>query len=466
MNHDGMENANNVRSTFAQCFAISGACFVQAGFGAEWISPTIIIGALINSTKHVQQESMVITSDQASWLGSLLYLSTPLGSMMSSVTLTRLGHKKCMILTNIPFIIALLMFYYSKNIETLYACSVLMGLSMGYAGGPCTAYITEVCEPKLRGALTSVQNVFFYFGSLFPSTLYAYTKDWRLTMIITSIIPIITIAILLMTPDSPIWLLTRDKSEKAHHMLSKLRGWVPNEKCVNEFHEMVVYTTVETSDKMKPTSIWKLLLQPNVLRPFRLLIFYFLFTNILSGAQYTPYLVEVFTKFGVQNVEWTITIYVALSTTGGILTIFAVNRCGKRMMTLSTLLVGSVCYTAIGFIGTSNPTLEPAKSWTILVLFLVTIFVSSFGMSPLAWVILGEIFPIQTRNITCSICSSLSYIISFVLIKFYPDLEDLVGFYNGFLVFGTMGLFGCVYFYLYLPETENKTLQEIEECFK
>lgn len=34
------------------------------------------------------------------------------------------------------------------------------------------------------------------------------------------------------------------------------------------------------------------------------------------------------------------------------------------------------------------------------------------------------------------------------------------------LLFGSIGLFGLVYIYFYLPETEKKTLLEIEENFK
>jgi len=50
--------------------------------------------------------------------------------------------------------------------------------------------------------------------------------------------------------------------------------------------------------------------------------------------------------------------------------------------------------------------------------------------------------------------------------KYYPDYSHLVEFYNVFTINGIIGLFGFIYFYFYLPETENKTLQEISEFFK
>lgn len=127
-----------------------------------------------------------------------MYLCTPLGSLLSSLVLGRLGHKNCMIITNIPYLVSQIMFFYAENVETMYACSIMMGLSVGFSGGPFSAYIGEVCEPKLRGALMSATNVFFFSGSLLFATIYAITRQWRLTVLINMAIPIITIAILCM----------------------------------------------------------------------------------------------------------------------------------------------------------------------------------------------------------------------------------------------------------------------------
>lgn len=74
----------------------------------------------------------------------------------------------------------------------------MMGLSVGFSGGPFTAYIGEVCEPKLRGALMSATNVFYFSGSLLFISIYAITRQWRLTVLINMAVPIITIAILLI----------------------------------------------------------------------------------------------------------------------------------------------------------------------------------------------------------------------------------------------------------------------------
>lgn len=130
--------------------------------------------------------------------GSLLYLCTPFGCVLSSLVLNRLGHKNCMIITNIPHLLSQIMFYFAEDVMTLYAGSIMMGLSVGFSGGPFSAYVGEVCEPKLRGALMSATNVFYYGGFLLYTTVYAITKQWRLTVLINMLVPIITIFILFM----------------------------------------------------------------------------------------------------------------------------------------------------------------------------------------------------------------------------------------------------------------------------
>lgn len=463
-----MDLNNNLRS-----LALAGPCFIQIGIGIELTCSTIIIGALANDKN--KNGLQPLTDEQASWFGSLLFLFTPLGSALSSLTLNRFGHKTCMIITNIPFIVSQIMFFYANSIETLYACSMLMGLSVGYSGGPSSSYVGEVCEPKLRGALMSATNVFYYVGSLLFTLIYAITLEWRLTVLIGMSIPIATVVILFMTPQSPMWLLTKGESLKAQRTLGKLRGWPSQETFSSkEFKEMIAYTSSvvydeddNETDQKGETDSWGQLLRPEVYRPFRLLFVYIFFANLLSGIQYGPYLVLVFTQFGAPvNVEFTLAFSVFLSTIGGVMTIFLISKLGKRFLTFSTLSICSICYILIGLIGVYTTNSTPTTSWLILILFLTTTFMSSLGIMPIAWVLLSEIFPMKSRNITCSAGSAIGYVIDFFLIKYFPELSNLVNFYNTFTLFGISGLFGTVYFYFYLPETENKTLQEISEFFK
>lgn len=140
---------------------------------------------------HINRSSRVHT-------GSLVFLFSLLGSLLSSLVLKRFGHKVCMIITNVPFMMSLAMLFYAENVPALYTSSILMGLSVGFSGGPFTSYLGEICEPKLRGAMMAATNVFFFSGYLMFTMVSIQTDDWRHTVLITSAIPVVTVAVLIV----------------------------------------------------------------------------------------------------------------------------------------------------------------------------------------------------------------------------------------------------------------------------
>ncbi|XP_060841084.1 facilitated trehalose transporter Tret1-like isoform X2 [Rhopalosiphum padi] len=452
------------------CWAVSGVWLLQIELGMQVITSTIVIGALENNASRDENEFLTITSEEASWFGSLSNLLTPLGNVLSTLLLDLLGHKKCMILANMPCLVAQIMLYFATNVKILYVCSILMALSIGFMSAPSLGYLGEVCEPKLRGSLSSTMTIFYYVGTIILTMLYSVTKQWRLTVIMSMVFPIITIIILLTIPDSPMWLLAKGKHLKAHTNLRKLRGNVSYDKCENEFQEMIRYNMPSNNDKShqkENTNTWKQFFKPAVLRPFRLMMIYFFFKNLLCGLPLVPYLVSIFNKFGAPvNVEWTISFAMFLSIIGSLIAVFLIPKLGKRFLTLFTLSVCSVCYIIIGLIGIYWKNAQSITSWTILVLYLTTIFISSTGITPIAWTLITEIFPVKYKNILCNISSALFYVITFFMTKYYPEFSNVVEFYNAFTICGIFGLFGCIYFYFCLPETENKTLQEITAFFK
>lgn len=53
----------------------------------------------------------------------------------------------------------------------------------------------------------------------------------------------------------------------------------------------------------------------------------------------------------------------------------------------------------------------------------------------------------------------------FVSIKTYYDLEQCISLFGMICLYSVVGVIGTVFVYVFLPETEGKTLEEIEEHF-
>lgn len=80
--------------------------------------------------------------------------------------------------------------------------------------------------------------------------------------------------------------------------------------------------------------------------------------------------------------------------TGNVLTIFLINRLGKRFLSLGTMATCSVCYVCIGTVGHFFPP-SPTCSWIVITLFFTSTFSSSMGIMPVMWVLMGEVYPMK-----------------------------------------------------------------------
>lgn len=85
--------------------------------------------------------------------------------------------------------------------------------------------------------------------------------------------------------------------------------WFDDHRSFDQFIAFAVndHQWKNTMNAETDTSSWAQLLRPEVYKPFRLLMIYLFFANLLSGIQYGPFLVSIFTEFGAPvNVELTI----------------------------------------------------------------------------------------------------------------------------------------------------------------
>lgn len=474
-------NTNNfsygINSTIAQIVALTTSYLFSMKVGIDMMTPTIIIGAVTDKRNNTGYNPLSdISEEQTSWIGSLIYLFPPVGSVVVSFVQDRFGHRACMMVSNVSHLLSVAMLLLSEGPAGLYASSALMGFNVGFVTSFSLSYCGEVCEPKLRGTLTAVLNLFYFAGYLCITMLYAVTADWRISVLYTATLSLVNAVLLFKTPDSPMWLMSRGRTDEAKSTFNKLRGSVGEEKCAVEFRDMVRYTSEMNlknlpidGEKQEMSSIKDSLhrfIEPETMKPLRLLMIMIFFTNLLSGIPYTPYLISVFDTFQVSfHPAWATTMYTAFGVAGNVLTICSINKLGKRFLALCTMATCSVCYLSIGIVGNVLPS-SPVTSWIKIVLFFMSTFFSSMGIMPIIWILMCEIFPMRSKNVGAGLSSATYFILSFLMTKFYLDLEMITGFYNTFVLFGSLGLIGLMYLHFQLPETENKTLNEISEHFK
>ena len=116
--------------------------------------------------------------------------------------------------------------------------------------------------------------------------------------------------------------------------------------------------------------------------------------------------------------------------------------------------------------------LDAVGLWSLLgILFFIGSF--SLSMGPIVWVLLSEIFPNNARSVGMSIAVSVQWVANYLVSQFFPVIVDSEvnnsALFNGALPY--LLFIGCIsvgiFFTLrYVPETKNKSLEDIESLWK
>ncbi|KAK7932686.1 hypothetical protein PG985_003398 [Apiospora marii] len=103
------------------------------------------------------------------------------------------------------------------------------GAAIASAAGP--AYIVELAHPAYRGTMAGLYNIFWWFGSILAGwTTYGtelHMKDswaWRTPTVVQAGIPVVVMCFIMFFPESPRWLIHKDRAEEALAILAKYHG--------------------------------------------------------------------------------------------------------------------------------------------------------------------------------------------------------------------------------------------------
>jgi hypothetical protein len=104
--------------------------------------------------------------------------------------------------------------------------------------------------------------------------------------------------------------------------------------------------------------------------------------------------------------------------------------------------------------------------WVTTTLILVFIAANTCAFLALPAAILSEILPVKIRGVACGYIYGANDVLQFCVSKIYPWLKDTLGMHGVFLIFGINAVLCCIFFYLFLPETQGKSLPQIEQYFR
>ncbi|XP_066293694.1 organic cation transporter protein-like [Branchiostoma lanceolatum] len=306
--------------------------------------------------------------------------------------------------------------------------------------------VAEFVGPKERVKVGVLRPVFFAVGAMILAGVAFGVRDWRALQLAVSLPNLLFIPFYWWCPESPRWLLSRDK-EKAKELIQKMakmnRVDLPDHVFAEDPDD--VYDTKKEKDETpRSYTILDILRTPNTRKKSLILVFIW-FTNTLVyygiALNITDLSGDVYTNSLIASV---VEIPACLSL------LFLQERFGRKLPVFAYLLL-----TGIGLIVTAALPVGPGRVAVAMISrFCITGAFESTTIYTL------ELFPTVTRNIGMGFSSTASSIGSIVS-PFVWLLADLWR-PAPYILFGVMAVVAGLLCML-LPETKGEQLPQTLE---
>jgi len=137
---------------------------------------------------------------------------------------------------------------------------------------------------------------------------------------------------------------------------------------------------------------------------------------------------------------------------------FLMLRAGRRTLAMISGILSSVSALCIGILQ-----IEANVTFALIIIYAGGM---SFGFFALPSVMIGETQPSNIRGFACGYIYTMNDLLLAGFLKMYPWMSTVLQIHGLFLLFGISCAVCTIFLYLFLPETQGLTLQQIEDYFQ
>ena len=417
-----------------------------------------------------------------------------IGSALSGFLATNIGRKRSLIIAGLLFFISALgsmepefvFFHHGEPTYSLLlmfnAYRIIGGIGVGLASAICPMYIGEVAPSNIRGMLVSWNQFAIIFGQLVvyfvnffilgehiqplveemgkgiaainPAAQWTVTTGWRY-MFGSEAVPAGLFALLIcFVPETPRYLVSIGKDEKALTILSKINGSTKAARILQDIKDTMVVKT----EKLL-TYGWMCIFVGIMLSVFQQAV------GINAVLYYAP---RIFGDMGMEN-PMVITVFMGVvNILFTLVAIFTVEKWGRKPL----LIYGSLGM-ALGAFGVAvtfgHAGLELITATSIMVY--AASFMFSWG--PICWVLIAEIFPNTIRGGAVAIAVAFQWIFNFIVSSTFVPMFNMhltegddFGHWFTYGLYGIICMLAALFVWKLVPETKGKTLEDMTALWK
>lgn len=316
-----------------------------------------------------------------------------------------------------------------------------------------------MASKEIRGILTVFIQFSIELGILIAFTLGSILSLITFNVVCAILLIIFTICFMFL-PESPVYLIRKNRNEEAEKSIKLLRGAAYDAKAeIREFQD-----AFEQALK-GPKSSLKEIAKRETAKAFGIILCVFFFFQMSGINAVTFYTTAIFIDAGIEMDPSLATISLGIVM---VIATFATAAFVDRFGRVFLLIVSFVLMIA-GLVGIGTFfTIQNKADYNWLPLTSLCIFVIGFsaGIGPVPFVLLAEMFSSNAKKIIAPFAQTINFTMSFGIGLLFPYLVNNFG--NGltFFMFAGFCFVGLLFTIFVIPETKGKSLIEIQTLLR
>nr|AEE61928.1 unknown [Dendroctonus ponderosae] len=428
-----------------------------AGTSLTWTSPEIVN---LNNT-DTGYFNGTLTAEDSSWIGGVVSLGAALGPFIFGYLADRIGRKYTLLAISVPFAISSIITAFSNKVVEILVARLITGVGIGGAFTVLPIYVGEMSLDEHRGALGSGMNCFICFGLIFTYVVGYYISSVMIFNILLACLAAGYFVIFaLIGTETPHYYVQKNKHDLAKAALLRIRD-TPED--VTEKELELIKSEIEKEEQGSIVDIFR---SKGTTKAFIIgsgLVFF----QQASGIN----AVLFFAQQIFQDAGTTLAPAYCSMIIGGVqfgtsfVTPLVSNMFGRKVLLIGSAIGMALSESILGIydiIRAADEDKVSSLSFLPIVSLVLYIITYNVGFGPLPWAVIGEIFPNSIKSSASALATSVCWLTSFIITKWFSQVAEAIGQGQCFLGFAGFSLLAAVFVFFVVLETKDKTLAEIQ----
>ncbi|KZF24347.1 putative MFS monosaccharide transporter [Xylona heveae TC161] len=427
------------------------------------------------------------------FLTAMIELGALIGSFNTGWMADKFSRKYTVFIAVCVFLVGSALQTGAVDYAMLVIARLIGGLGIGTLSTVTPLYISEISPPEIRGALlvleelSIVSGIVIAFWITYGTRYIASEWAWRLPFLIQILPGIFLVVAVVFLPFSPRWLVAEKRDTDALETLAKLRQQSISDARVQQewydiraevaFHQEISreryprFQDGSRSSRIKlELASWTDCFKRGCWRRTLAgtgLMFFQQFVGINALIYYSP------TLFQTMGLDYSMQLVMSgvLNITqlvGVASTLWTMDKVGRRPLLLWGSVLMTIAHIIIAVLValfSDNWPVHRPEGWASVALLLLYMLAFGASWGPVAWAMPAEIFPssVRAKGVALSTCSN--WLNNFIIGLVTPQLIQHTN-YGTYIFFAVFCLLSGVFTYFYVPETNGRTLEQMDHVFK